>query len=133
MIITKYGERQETILQQISIGGCFTGWEENIYTGDEFRMEIELPNGNRLPLACKAVYRFDNTGVGVKFLDITRFEQSLISKVISERLKAEGLPVHIDPFTEPPPVEPMPEAAAAVSDDPRKERDEMLEKIMSGS
>ena len=133
MIITKYGERQETVLQQISIGGCFTGWEENIYTGDEFRMEIELPNGNRLPLACKAVYRFDNTGVGVKFIDITRFEQSLISKVISERLKAEGLPVHIDPFTQPPPVEQPAASGAAATDDLRRERDEMLEKIMSGS
>lgn len=131
VIITKYGERQETVLQQISIGGCFTGWEENIYTGDEFRMEIELPNGNRLPLACKAVYRFDNTGVGVKFIDVTRFEQSLISRVISERLKAEGLPLHIDPFTQPPPVEPA--AAAAGVDDPRRKQDELLEKIMSGS
>ena len=58
-LVTRYGERQETILQQISIGGCFTGWEENIFPGDEFRLEVGLPNGNRLPLRCKAVYRFD--------------------------------------------------------------------------
>ena len=52
-IYTKFGERQETRLEQISIGGCFTGWEENIYIGDEFRMEIELPNRNYLPLSAR--------------------------------------------------------------------------------
>ena len=130
VIITKYGERQDTVLQQISIGGCFTGWEENIFTGDELRMEIPLPNGNRLPLACKAVYRFENTGVGVKFTDITKFEQALISQIISEKLRAEGLPLHIDPFTEPPPV--AAEKVGPVAVDDRRSRDEMLEKIMSG-
>jgi hypothetical protein len=130
VLFTKYGERQETVLQQISIGGCFTGWEENIFTGDEFRMEIELPNGNRLPLACKAVYRFENTGVGVKFLDLTQFEQSLIAKVIREKLRSEGLPMEIDPFTQPV------SAAAAQPQtgvhDERRAKDEMLERIMSG-
>ncbi|HVF47490.1 MAG TPA: hypothetical protein VNA17_07990 [Pyrinomonadaceae bacterium] len=43
IIYSKYGERQETRLEQISIGGGFTGWEENIYIGDEFRIEIQLP------------------------------------------------------------------------------------------
>lgn len=130
VIITKYGERQDTVLQQISIGGCFTGWEENIFTGDEFRMEIPLPNGNRLPLACKAVYRFENTGVGVKFTDITRFEQSLISQIIGEKLKAEGLPLHVDPFTQPTPI--AAEKVAALAADERSSRDAMLDKIMSG-
>ena len=37
-IYTKFGEKQQTLLQQISVGGCFTGWEENIYIVDEFRM-----------------------------------------------------------------------------------------------
>ena len=130
VVLTKYGERQETVLQQISIGGCFTGWEENILTGDEFRMELGLPNGNRLPLSCKAVYTFENTGVGVKFLDITPFEQSLVAKIIREKLRVEGLPVHIDPFSQP-----VSSAGAerrlAVSDE-RLAREEILEKIMSG-
>lgn len=129
VIFTKYGERQETVLEQISIGGCFTGWEENIFAGDEFRIEIGLPNGNRLPLACRAVYRFENTGVGVKFIDITQFEQSLIAKIIVEKLKAEGLPLNIDPLAEPPPVF-VNEEKAAVSDERRK-KEEMLENIMS--
>ena len=129
IIYTKLGERQETQLQQISIGGCFTGWEENIFTGDEFRMEIELPNKNYLPLSCKALYRFDHTGIGVKFTDICEFEQGLISKVISHKLELEGVPLQIDPFTLPP---------TFVGDDPspritdiREKRDAVLAKIMS--
>lgn len=120
------------MLQQISIGGCFTGWEENIFTGDEFRMEITLPNGNRLPLACRAVYRFDNTGVGVTFVDISQFEQSLISTIISEKLRSEGLPVHLDPFTQPPPVAAARANANMGNSDERRERDEILERIMAG-
>jgi hypothetical protein len=100
-LITKFGERQVTLLQQISIGGCFTSWEENIYTGDEFRLEIELPNKNRLPLKCKAIYRFPDTGIGVKFFDITKFEQELLCKVISDRLRVEGIPLNVDPFERP--------------------------------
>ncbi len=130
VVLTKYGERQETVLQQISIGGCFTGWEENIFTGDEFRMEIDLPNGNRLPLTCKAVYTFENTGVGVKFVDITPFEQSLVAKIIKEKLRSEGLPVHIDPFSQP--VSPGGAERRMTVSDERLAKEEMLERIMSG-
>jgi len=129
-IYTKYGEKQETRLQQISIGGCFTGWEENIYIGDEFRMEIELPNKNYLPLDCKALYRFDHTGIGVRFTDICEFEQELISKIIANKLDLEGVPLQIDPFTLPP---------TFVGDDPspkisdiRQKRDAVLQRIMAG-
>ncbi len=128
-IFSKYGEKRETRLQQISIGGCFTGWEENIYIGDEFRMEIELPNKNYLPLHCKALYRFDHTGIGIKFVDICEFEQSLISRIIAGKLDDEGVPLQIDPFTVPP---------TFVGDDPspritdiRQKRDAVLQKIMS--
>jgi len=132
LIVSKHGERQETVLQQISIGGCFTGWEENIFTGDEFRMEIPLPNGNRLPLACRAVYRFENTGVGVKFIDISQFEQSLVSKIITSKLAAEGLPLHIDPFSQPAPVDVAQQQPVPAFADERRSREEILEKIMSG-
>ena len=97
--------------------------------GDEFRMEIELPNKNYLPLSCKALYRFDHTGIGVKFTDICEFEQELISKVISHKLELEGVPLQIDPFTLPP---------TFVGDDPspritdiREKRDAVLAKIMA--
>ncbi len=129
IIYSKFGERQETLLQQISIGGCFTGWEENIYIGDEFRMEIQLPNGNYLPLQCKALYRFEHTGIGVKFTDISEFEQELISRIIAHKLDQEGVPLQVDPFELPP---------TFVADDPsprisdiRQVRDAMLAKIMA--
>ncbi len=129
-IITKFGETQDTTLQQISIGGCFTGWEENIYIGDEFRMEIMLPNGNYLPLHCKALYRFDHTGIGVKFTEITHFEQDLISRIIAAQLEAEGVPLQIDQLNHPakfvPPVDTSPRVT-----DIRETTDSILEKIMS--
>jgi hypothetical protein len=129
IIYTKYGERQETRLEQISIGGCFTGWEENIYIGDEFRMEIELPNKNYLPLHCRALYRFEHTGIGVKFTDVSEFEQELISRIIAHKLELEGVPLQIDPFNLPPTFteEPSPRVT-----DIRQKRDAVLDRIMSG-
>jgi hypothetical protein len=124
------GEKQQTMLQQISVGGCFTGWEENIFIGDEFRMEIGLPNGNLLPLQCKALYRFDHTGIGVKFLDITQFEMELISKIIAFRLEEEGVPLQIDPFN-PPPVFVRDDASPRIVDI-RQKRDAVLQRIMAG-
>lgn len=118
------------MLQQISIGGCFMGWDAEILIGDEFRMEIELPNKNYLPLQCRALYRVEHTGIGVKFLDITQFEQDLISKVIANRLELEGVPLQIDPFTLPPTFigdEPSPRIM-----DIRAKRDAVLQKIMAG-
>ena len=129
-IYTKFGEKQETRLDQISIGGCFTGWEENIYVGDEFRMEIELPNKNFLPLHCRALYRFDHTGIGVKFVDISEFEQELISKIIAHKLELEGVPVHMDPFTLPPTF--VGEDSTPRVTDIRQKRDAVLQRIMSG-
>ncbi len=129
-IYSKFGERQVTMLQQISIGGCFTGWEENIYAGDEFRLEIELPNKNRLPLICKAIYRFENTGIGVKFVDISQFEQALVSKIIAERLAIEGLPPPADPFIQPTTL--ANESSPPRITDERHSKEEMLERIMSG-
>ncbi len=128
IIYTKFGERQETRLEQISIGGCFTGWEENIYVGDEFRMEIELPNKNYLPLQCRALYRFDHTGIGVKFIEICEFEQELISRIIAHKLETEGVPLQIDPFNLPPTFvgdEPSPRIS-----DIRQKRDAVLARIM---
>ncbi len=128
-IYTKFGEKQQTLLQQISVGGCFTGWEENIYIGDEFRMEIQMPNGNYLPLHCKALYRFEHTGIGVKFVDITGFEQELVSQIIAARLDAEGVPLQVDAFSQP--------NAFADEDkgpritDIREKTDAILERIMT--
>ncbi|MBX7053422.1 MAG: PilZ domain-containing protein [Pyrinomonadaceae bacterium] len=128
-IYTKFGEKQQTLLQQISVGGCFTGWEENIYIGDEFRMEIQMPNGNYLPLHCKALYRFEHTGIGVKFVDITAFEQELVSQIIAARLDAEGVPLQVDAFSQP--HTPTDEAKGPRITDIREKTDAILERIMT--
>jgi hypothetical protein len=129
IIYTKFGEKQHTRLEQISVGGCFTAWEENILVGDEFRMEIELPNRNFLPLHCRALYRFDHAGIGVKFLNISAFEQELISRIIAHKLDMEGVPLQIDPFTLPPTF--VSEDVSPKITEIREKRDSILERIMS--
>jgi len=98
---TRYGEALETVLNQISIGGCLAEWDENVYVGEEFRLLVQLPNKNFLPLKGKALYRFADNGIGTKFLDITQFEQELLSRIISHNLEQQGLPLPIDPFAQP--------------------------------
>lgn len=98
---TKYGEAAEILLNQISIGGCLAEWDETIHLGDEFRLLIQLPNKNFLPLTCKVLYKFEGNGIGAKFLTITQFEQELLSKIISQNLEQQGLPINVDPFAQP--------------------------------
>ena len=129
IIYTKFGERRETRLEQISIGGCFTAWDEDIYVGDEFRMEIELPNKNYIPLYCRALYRFDHAGIGIKFMNISGFEQELISKIIAHKLDLEGVPLQVDPFTLPPSF--VNEDSIPRITEIREKRDSILERIMS--
>lgn len=95
-------QSSETFIKQVSIGGCLIDWDDADFPGDQFRMELQLPNQNLLPLMCKVIYKFENTGVGVKFYEITQFEQELLASVISERLEKEGLPLLVDPFSMPP-------------------------------
>lgn len=98
----KEGNRSQIVIKQISIGGCLAELDENIYLGDEFRIEMILPNKNRLPLYGKAVYEFAGKGMGVKFKGISQFEQELVGKIISDTLETEGLPLLVDPFLQPP-------------------------------
>ena len=124
------GEKRRTLLQQISVGGCFTQWEESIYAGDEFRLEIELPNGNRLPLKCKALYRFEDSGIGVRFVDISGFEQELVSEIIADRMAKEQLPIFPDPLARPASAEQRVSIPSLT--DNRAVREQMLEEVMSG-
>lgn len=101
MRFTKDGEKISTVLYQISVGGCLIEWDEGIQEDDEFRMEIQLPDKNWLPVTCKALYRVPDDGIGVRFLEITRFEQSLIGEIMSANLEQEGIPIEIDPFSQP--------------------------------
>ena len=99
---TATGEKFDVELQQISLGGCLLNLDENIQSGDSFRMLIQLPNGNWLPINCKAIYEIKDNGIGVKFNDVTRFEQELLAKIIASNLKQSGLPMQVDPFVPPP-------------------------------
>lgn len=128
---TKFGERQEIILHQISIGGGLLEWDNAMLTGDSFRLEIQLPNGNWLPLQCKVLYKFENYGIGAKFVDVTRFEQELVGKIISDALEKEGLPMQIDPFAQPPKFVDQNNKNRLTLTDARQQKDEMLQKIMS--
>jgi len=125
---TKYGEAMETMISQISIGGCLAEWDENVYVGDEFRLLLQLPNKNFLPLTCKAMYKFADNGIGTKFLDITQFEQELLAKIITKSLEKQGLPLQVDPFAQPKVSvqSPVPKIT-----DSRQRRDEILEEILS--
>lgn len=125
---TKYGEAIDTVISQISIGGCLAEWDENVYVGDDFRLLLQLPNRNYLPLMCKALYKFADNGIGTKFVDITQFEQELLAKIISQTLEKEGVPLQIDPFA-------LPRNAvkneAPKITDVRQQKDEMLEEILA--
>ncbi len=127
----KFGEKQEVLLHQISVGGCLLEWDENILTGEVFRLEIQLPNKNWLPVACKVLYKFEDNGIGAKFVDISKFEQELLSGVISHNLSQSGLPMQIDPFAQPPKFADEPRKKEPSITDRRKQKDEMLEQIMS--
>ena len=98
---TKYGETVATVLHQISIGGCLAACDESVYTGDVFRLLIQLPNKNFLPLKCKVLYQFTDNGIGTKFMDITQFEQELLSRIIIHNLEKQGMPLLVDPFAQP--------------------------------
>jgi hypothetical protein len=125
---TKYGEAVETTLGQISIGGCLTEWDENVFVGDEFRLLVQLPNKNFLPLMCKALYRFADNGIGAKFLNITQFEQELISEVISQNLEKQGLPLQVSPFAQP---KNFNKSLKPQIFDQNRKREEILEDILS--
>ncbi len=125
---TKYGEAVETIISQISVGGCLAEWDENVYVGDEFRLLLQLPNKNFLPLFCKAMYKFEDNGIGTKFLDITQFEQELLAKIISHTLEKQGLPLQIDPFALP---KTSIKSLIPELTDSRRRKDEIIEDILS--
>lgn len=99
--LTKDGERVETLIYQISVGGCLIAWDEQVSRGDKFRMEVQLPNKNWLPLQCKIVYCFTDDAIGVQFEDITQFEQNLLVEVMSNKLTRDGIPFNFDPYSAP--------------------------------
>ena len=89
---------------------------------------VRLPNKNFLPLTGKALYRFADNGIGTKFLDITQFEQELLSRIISHNLEQQGLPLMIDPFAQP---KDFNKNNLPSLTDSRWRREEILEDILS--
>ncbi|MEK7724895.1 MAG: PilZ domain-containing protein [Acidobacteriota bacterium] len=96
------GEELQVMIRQLSVGGCQADWNESIFPDNEFRFEFPLPNKNRLPLTGKVIYRLPGKWIGIKFEDISRFEQELLASIISDSLEGAGLPLLVDPFTAPP-------------------------------
>ena len=86
-----------TILE-LSVNGCFIEWINDAKIGDNFRLKIPLLRGDYLPIPCKIIYRLSGTGIGLKFLDVTRFEQDLIAGVIHFNMRKRGV-YNVDPYT----------------------------------
>lgn len=87
-------------ISQISIGGCLIDWDERVNVGESVRIELQLSNGNWLPLNCKVLYRMPESALGVKFMEITKFEQELIAKEIEKSLATNNL-AYESPFATP--------------------------------
>jgi PilZ domain len=99
------GEKIKTMIRQISIGGCLLDVNDKTLSkisGEELRLEFTLRNKNKLPLMGNAVYTDNNKWTGIKFYEITQFEQELIADVIAEIIENEGLPLTVNPFRRPP-------------------------------
>lgn len=126
---TKFGERVETVLKQISIGGCLMKWDAEVFVGEEFRLLAQLPNKNFLPLQCKVLYRAEDLGIGAKFLDITQFEQELLTKIITRELEKSGLPMQVNPFAQA--NKPARSVEPKITNE-RARKEEILEDILSG-
>lgn len=125
---TAFGEKIETMLTQISIGGCLAVWDAEVFIGDEFRLLVQLPNKNFLPLHCKVVYSAEDLGIGAKFLDITQYEQELLTKVIAQNLEEQGLPMQVNPFMQ---TKKFVRANEPKITDRRQQREEILEDVLS--
>lgn len=97
------GERVGAVVSDISLGGCFFEglWVEA--AGEAFSVELRMPNGNWLPLECERV-RCEDGGVGVRFTDVTLFQQELLAKVISAAAAKAGVPEKTDLLAAPMPI-----------------------------
>lgn len=85
-----------TILE-LSINGCFVEWIDDARVGESFRLKIPLLRGSCLPVASKIIYRLNNTGIGFKFIDLTKFEKDLLAEVIRFNMWKKGF-YNVDPY-----------------------------------
>jgi hypothetical protein len=97
------GETFPFVIREIGLGGCLTDWIEMSYVGEKGRMEILLQNGNWFPVNVKILYRIPDRHIGMKFLDLTLFEQEVIADLITGISEKQNVAVQ-NPFTQPPPL-----------------------------
>lgn len=102
-IRTANDERVSAVIGDIGLGGCFFDglWVEA--AGEKFGVELRMPNGNWLPIECERV-RQEDGGVGVKFIDVTLFQQDLLAGVIADAARKAGIPERTDLLAAPVPV-----------------------------
>jgi hypothetical protein len=97
------GETFPFVIREIGLGGCLCDWIEMSYVGQKSRMEILLQNGNWFPVNVKILYRIPDRHVGMKFLDLTLFEQEVIASLITGVSEKQKVEIQ-NPFAEPPPL-----------------------------
>ena len=104
LVSDEHGVEHEIMFREISVGGCLAELAETYAKYDEIRFELTLPNNNRVPILGKPLYYSANQGIGIRFHDVSQFEQELVASIISEILEHEGLPLMVNPFKQPPQV-----------------------------
>jgi hypothetical protein len=77
------GKRQERI-SDISAGGCYVESIISVQVGDEIKVELLAPNGDRLPFTGQIAYHFDGMGFGVKFTDLTDEQKKFLEKITGD-------------------------------------------------
>ncbi len=93
---TEKGEKVETIVREINLDDFLIMLEENIQPVEDFRLEIQLPDQNWLPLVCKSVERESDADVScAKLIDITDFELELLGHVLEHEDDLLDVPKYI--------------------------------------
>ncbi|NNE97821.1 MAG: hypothetical protein HKN25_02240 [Pyrinomonadaceae bacterium] len=92
--VNEEGERCETIVQQINIDEFLIELEENIQPDEEFRIEIQMPNKNWLPLTCRTVERPEKDSNSYEMIDLTEFEIDLIGEIMSHEGDLLDVPIY---------------------------------------
>lgn len=92
--INEEGEKRETIVQQINIDDFLIELEEKIEADEEFRIEVEMPNKNWLPLTCRVAERPEKEGNNYEMIDLTEFEIDLIGEILSYEGDLLDIPVY---------------------------------------
>jgi Tfp pilus assembly protein PilZ len=86
---------QEVILKDISLGGAFVVCQEPLAMQDQFKIIINLPNSEALPLNAEVVWsnanmpldKVVNRGMGIKFINNAPREHQQLQEAINAALE----------------------------------------------